>query len=142
MDVNRLMPQLTLGRTMLPSIFLFLFIQGSSPLLIQDCAEAESEIRFLTGSGCVKIEVPEGSPAPIDAVQLQPQVLAAPKGAICMSRGSSVCMYPGQSRCSLVADAVCVNVWIKGIKSTGGSKTEARLDSCQCQCVSRRLLPT
>ena len=135
MYVNRLMPQLAIGSTILPSIFLFLFIQGSSPLLIQDCAQA---------GACLAIPVVEGTRVPTHAVQLQPQVSAAPKGAHCMSPASNVCANPGQP---CTPGYVCTTIWIKG---TRYSKTEvplekvplekATLDSCLCQCVNSQVL--
>jgi len=130
MYVNRLMPQLAIGSTILPSIFLFLFIQGSSPLLIQDCAQA---------GACLAIPVVEGTRVPTHAVQLQPQVSAAPKGAHCMSPASNVCANPGQP---CAPGYVCTTIWIKG---TRYSKTEvplekATLDSCLCQCVNSQVL--
>jgi len=132
MHVNRLMPQLTIGSTILPSIFLVLLIQGSSALLIQDCAQAD---------GCESIGVVEGSRAPTHAVQsLLPQFSEAPEGAHCMSPMSNVCANPGQP-CSR-RGYICITMWMKG---TRYSKTEvplekATLDLCQCQCVSKRLL--
>lgn len=132
MHLNRLMPQLAIGSTILPSIVLFIFIQGSSPLLIQDCAQAD---------GCESIQVAEGSRAPAHAVQsLQPQFSEAPEGAHCTAPKSNVCANPGQP-CS-GRNYVCATMWMKGVQF---SKTEAPLekaplDLCLCQCVSKRLL--
>jgi hypothetical protein len=137
MHLNRLMPQLAIGATILPSISLFLFIQGSSPLLIQDCAQA---------AGCESIQVAEGSRAPTHAVQsLQPQFSEAPEGAHCMAPKSNVCANPGQACAG--RGYICTTMWMKSARY---SKTEvplekvplekATLDLCMCQCVSKRLL--